>query len=456
MADYDVIVLGGGPGGSTVAQRLGQAGRRVLVAEPGRLGGTSVNLGPVPAQSLLHAAQTIRDLRAAPAEGITVTGLNLDWAALQAKKDAAVQTLVGGLAALLKRLKVEVVPAAGRFLAPGVVEVGGRRLTADHVVIATGSVPNLPPLRGVAHNPCVVDAAALLASARVPDRLTILGGDAIGLECASLFSALGSSVTLLETLGEIAPFMDADIAQKLRPAMRPVRFRLGCRLERLDGGTVYYTTAAGGAEAITSDVVLLSLGRRPRFEGWGAETSGLHITPRGVTVDDRLRTSLPGVWAVGDVTGRGLGANTAIRSGEIAAALILDPDQAAKGQVMRWEAVPYTMFGFPEAAGVGLTERDAEAQGLEVVTATAPLVLSERCVAESGLAATGAVKVVAERATGQLRGLHLFGPHATEIIWGAAGLLELELTVADVRQIVFPHPTVAEGIREACWAIREQ
>ncbi|MDR1264059.1 MAG: NAD(P)/FAD-dependent oxidoreductase [Propionibacteriaceae bacterium] len=455
MVDHDVIVLGGGPGGHSAAQRLGQAGLDVLLAEPDGLGGASWNTGCVPTVSLWHGAKAYRLAGQARDQGINGHQPSFDWSTLQARKDQAVRTLASGVAATLKRFAVEVVPEAGQLVAPGVVEVGGRRRTARHVIVAPGAVPVRPPLDGVADNPHIVDPAALLRAPRPPARLAVIGGGLIGLELAGLFAALEVEVTVLETLAEVAPFMDQSLAKQLRQAMRPVRFKLNSRLRQIDQGTIHYTTADGRPESLTADLILLDLGRQPRFEGWGAERSGLDITPGGVVVDDGLRTNLPGVWAVGDVTGRSLFAHSAKRMGEVAAALITDPGLARRGELMRWDAIPYILHGLPEAAGVGWTEQDCRREGREVVTATAPLVLSSRFVIEQGLSAGGAVKVVAERDSRIIRGVHLFGPQAGELVWGLVALLELEATTTDVGQLVFPQPTLSEGIREACRAIRD-
>ncbi|MDR0415779.1 MAG: dihydrolipoyl dehydrogenase [Propionibacteriaceae bacterium] len=453
MADFDVIILGGGPGGYIAAERLAQAGKRVLLAEPAALGGVCLNVGCVPTKSLLHSAKLYRHALEADRFGVTATGVAYDWAAVQAWKDRTVQTLVGGVGAMLRRLKVDVRAQPGRFVRPGVVAVGDEEHTAKDVVIAVGSLPALPPLPGAVGNALVVDSTGLLAVPEVPKRLAVIGGGVVGVEFASLFAALGSKVTVIEMLDEIVPFMDGDLAAKLRASMRSVAFKLNCRVDRIDGATVHYTTPAGAAEQAEADLVLMAVGRQPRFEGWGAETSELDITPRGVTVDDTMRTNLPGVWAVGDITGRSLLAHAAYRMGEIAAALIIDPSSRQRGQVMRWDFVPWAVYSDPEAAGVGLTEKECAKRGLDVVAATVPLTLSGRFVAEQGLSQAGAVKVIAERGSRVVKGVHMFGPYAPEAIWGAAAALEMELTADDLRQVVFPHPTVSEGIREAVWAI---
>ncbi|MDR0416346.1 MAG: dihydrolipoyl dehydrogenase [Propionibacteriaceae bacterium] len=455
MADYDVIIIGGGPGGYIAAERLGHAGKRVLLAEPNALGGTCLNIGCIPTKSLLHSAKLYRHALEAAPFGVKAEAVTFDWPAIQGWKAKTIQTLVSGVGAMLRRLKVEVVAKPGRFVRPGVVAVGDETHTAKDVIIATGSVPALPPIPGAVGNPQVVDSTGLLAVEQPPQRLAIIGGGVIGVEFASLFAALGSQVTVIEMLDEVIPFMDADLAAKLRGSMKKVAFKLNSRVERIEGGTVHYVSPSGTAEQAEADVVLMAVGRQPCFEGWGAETSELDITPRGVTVDDTMRTNLPGVWAVGDITGRSLLAHAAYRMGEIAAALIIDPTSRQRGQVMRWDNIPWAVYADPEAAGVGLTEKECARRGLDVTTATVPLTLSGRFVAENGLSQAGAVKVIAERGSRVIKGIHMFGPYAPETIWGAAGVLEMELTVDDLRQVVFPHPTVSEGIREAVWAVKD-
>jgi dihydrolipoamide dehydrogenase len=455
MADYDVIIIGGGPGGYIAAERLGHAGRRVLLAEAHALGGTCLNVGCIPTKSLLNSAKLYRHAQEGAQFGVRAEGVAYDWPTMQSWKAKTVQTLVGGVGSMLRRLKVEVVNRPARFVSPGVVEVDGVRHTAHDIIIATGSVPALPPIPGAVGNPQVVDSTGLLAIDQVPARLAIIGGGVIGVEFASLFASLGTQVTIVEMLDEIVPFMDSDLAAKLRESMKSITFKLSSRVERIEGGTVVFTTPTGAQERAEADVVLMAVGRQPCFEGWGAETSDLDITPRGVTVDDTMRTSLPGVWAVGDITGRSLLAHAAYRMGEIAAALIIDPTSQRRGQVMRWDNIPWAVYSAPEAAGVGLTEKECAKRGLDIVTATVPLVMSGRFVAEHGLSPAGAVKVIAERGSRVIKGIHMFGPYAPETIWGAAGVLEMELTVEDLRQVVFPHPTVSEGIREAVWAVKD-
>ena len=457
MTDYGAIVIGGGPGGYIAAERLGHAGAQVLLAERDALGGTCLNVGCIPTKSLLNSAKLYRQALDAHRFGVTAAGVGFDWAAVQAWKTDVVDTLVRGVGSAQLRAGVEVVGATATLVRPGVVEIAGETRTARHVIVATGSAPVMPPIPGVAGNPRVVDSTGLLAVDDVPDRLAVIGGGVIGIEFASLFAAFGAHVEVIEALPEILPPVDSGLAAKARRAFAGVTFHLGCRVTAVQDSTVVYTDPDGTERRVEADLVLMAVGRRPLVDGWGAAESGLDVGPGGVVVDDTMRTNLPNVWAVGDVTGRSLLAHAAYRMGEIAAAHIIDPAAAVRaGQRLREHTIPWAVYSLPELAGVGLTETEARRRGHDPVVATVPLAVSGRFVAEHGVQEPGAVTLVADASSRAVLGIQLLGPYAPETIWGAATVLETELTVDDLRQVVFPHPTVSEGIREAAWAIADR
>ena len=308
---FDVIVLGAGPGGYLAAERLGHAGKRVALVEEQYLGGTCLNVGCIPTKTLLNGAKNYLHAKEAGQFGVDAQGVSVNWAQMQAWKDQVVKGLVAGVAATERKAGVTVINGRGRLDAPGrvTVEGTGTAYTSDHVIIATGSVPAMPPLPGTQDNPALVDSTGILSLPEVPARLAVIGGGVIGVEFASLYSTLGSKVTVIEMAPEILPFMDDDLAARARAAMKDVAFELGCRVESLDGGTVHYSKD-GQSKSVEADVVLMAVGRRPATAGWGAEEAGLEID-RGVVVDDTMRTNLPNVWAIGDVTGRSLLAHAA-------------------------------------------------------------------------------------------------------------------------------------------------
>lgn len=454
MTHFDVIVLGGGPGGYIAAERLGHAKKKVALVEADSLGGTCLNVGCIPTKALLNAAKTYEHALHGAQLGVDAGEVSVDWTRMQQWKAKTVSALVGGVGAAEKKAGVTVIKGYGTFDGPGRVTVDGATHTADHVILATGSVPVMPPIPGAADNPRVIDSTGMLSVEEIPARLAVIGGGVIGLEFASLFAMLGSQVTVIEMLPEIAPFMDAGIAAQLRQSLDGVAFNLNCKVTAIDDGTVRFTAEDGEQLSVDADVVLMAVGRRPAVQGWGAETSGLEFSGKGVVVDDRMRTNLPNVWAVGDVTGRSLLAHAAYRMGEIAVTNILDPEAHRKGEVMRWNAIPWAVYTNPEAAGIGHSEASARAAGINAASVTVPGYMSGRFVAENGLQAPGAAKLVYDADTLQVVGLTVLGSYASEMIWGASAVLETELSIHDLRQIVFPHPTVSELIREAAWAAK--
>ncbi|MCL1993230.1 MAG: dihydrolipoyl dehydrogenase [Spirochaetes bacterium] len=457
---YDTIIIGGGPAGYLAAERLGHRGKKVLLTEENRLGGTCLNIGCIPTKTLLNSAKLYVHAKEAEKFGVKAENLSYDWGAIQGWKNEVVSKLCAGVEGQMKRYGVEVIkgrgeitsrPAGGRPATVRSVSQEGK--TAEHegasVLVCTGSSPVMLPIPGAAESPLIVNSTGLLDLPYVPASLAVIGGGVIGLEFAGLFSAFGAQVTVIEAQDEIVPFMDREHAPILRRAMKDVRFALGCRVEKIEGGAVFYSGKDGKAETLEAEVILMAAGRRPVLEGWGAEAAGIGTDRQGVAVDERMRTNIPGIWAAGDVTGRSLLAHSAYRMAEVAVADILGEGNAR----MRYDAVPWALYGLTEAAGAGLTEQQAAAAGIEIAKASLPMKVSGRFAAENGFAGLGAVKVVAGAKDGRILGVHAVGAYASEFIWGAAALIEQEMRVKDVKELIFPHPTVSELIREAVWAI---
>lgn len=462
---YDVVIIGGGPGGYLAAERLGHEKKKVLLIEERYLGGTCLNVGCIPTKTLLNSAKQYVHAKEAGKYGINVQGVTFDWAIMQNWKNEVVEKLCAGIGAMMKQYGVDIASGRGEILSapkggmPGKVLVkkadGG---TEEHeyknLFVSTGSAPAIPPIPGTKENPLVVDSTGLLSAKTIPAHLCVIGGGVIGVEFAGLFSSLGSQVTVIEMMDEIVPFMDKEQAPLLRRAMKAVDFKLGCKVEKIDGATVYYTTKDGKNESVQSDLVLMAVGRRPVLDTWGAEAAGIDTSGKGVNVDDRMRTNIPFIWAAGDVTGKSLLAHSAYRMAEVAVADILSTtDGTHNSNRMRYNAVPWAVYGITEAAGVGMTEQEAAAKGITILKASLPMRRSGRFAAENTFAGQGAVKVIAGAESRVILGIHAVGAYASEFIWGGAALIEQELRIEDVKQLIFPHPTVCELIRDAVWEL---
>ena len=479
---YDTIIIGGGPAGYLAAERLGQNKKKVLLIEEKKIGGTCLNCGCIPTKTLLNSAKLYVHAKEAEKYGVKAEGLSFDWAAIQNWKAEVVAKLCSGIESQMKRFGVDVLNARGEILNPpsggkpakvSSISPNGEKSakvssispdgeSAVHegktILVSTGSVPLLPPIPGAAGNPLVVDSTGLLDIKTIPKRLTVIGGGVIGVEFAGLFSALESEVTVIEMMDEIIPFMDREQAPMLRRAMKGVDFKLGCKVDKIEGANVHYTNKNGKAEIKEAGLVLMAVGRRPLINGFGAKEAGIDFSPKGIIVDDIMRTNIPGIWAAGDVTGKSLLAHSAYRMAEVAVSDIVSVlgsgNEGARNR-MRYNAIPWAVYGITEAAGVGITEQEAEAKGISILKAVLPMRVSGRFVAENTLQGQGAVKVIADAENRRILGLHAVGAYASEFIWGGAALIEQEFRTEDVKQLIFPHPTVSELIREAVWAIGE-
>jgi dihydrolipoamide dehydrogenase len=446
MNDFDLIIVGGGPGGYNAAERASKHGLKVLLAEKGNLGGVCLNHGCIPTKTLLAAAKHFHIARNSADFGVLAGDVRLDWSKALKRKERTVQILNSGIAGKLQKLEVEVIQGEARFIDRSTIELDGKTLTAPKFLIATGSEPVIPPIPGV-DSPAVLTSRDILNLDHVPESLVVIGGGVIGLEFASLFSTIGSEVTVIEMLPEILPSMDRDVATSLRGRLdSEISFKLGCRVDRIAGRTVHYTDG-DGEKSVDGECILMSVGRRPVLKNTGLEDIGLNMDSGAIVVDEKMRTNLPGIWAAGDCTGKSLLAHSAYRMGEVAVSDMVDRDDR-----MRYDAIPSVVYSLPEAASVGMTSEEVNASGRNVIVQKLPMQYSGRYLAEYGQE-PGFCKVIIDAETRVLLGVHLIGGYCSEIIWGAAALVEAEFRVEDVRELVFPHPTVSEIIRETIWHI---
>jgi len=446
---FNLVIIGTGPGGYVAAIRAAQLGLKTAVVEKDELGGTCLNWGCIPTKSWIMTAHLFEQIRRAKEYGIEVSEPRLNWTALVERKNRVVKQITGGVKVLLNGRGVEIVKGAGRLTAANrvAVDAGGAttELSADHVMIATGAEATLPPgfkLDGER----VITSLEALALTKQPKRIAVLGGGVVGCEFACFFASVGSEVTLIEMLPRLVPAEDDEIAQALEREMKKqkIAIHLGTKLEGLkDGPDGSLILALPGGASVTVDTVLVATGRRPYTAGLGLETLGVARGDRGrITVNDRLQTSVRNLYAIGDVTDIKQLAHFASAQGKAAAEAI-----AGHPAQTRWRAVPAATFTNPEIASVGLTEREARAQGHEVKIGRFPFRAHGRNIADGET--TGFVKILADAGTDQLLGAHIFGVRASELIHECSLAIAADLNAHDLAQAIHAHPTLTEAIGEA-------
>lgn len=452
----EIAILGSGPGGYVAALRAAQLGAQVTIVEESDLGGVCLNVGCIPTKALLRSAEVFRTMQHAKDYGLRLVGtVEPDWPAILKRKKRVVKRLVGGVGVLLRKAEVQVIQGRGRFVAPNTLEVttpdGLQRLEAQHIVVATGSRPVQLPLPGM-DLPGVIDSTAALALEGLPERLLIIGGGVIGVEFADIFGAFGVQVTIVEMLDRLIPLMDAELSQALERVFgrRRMKMHLSSRVTRLDAleNGLQATVATGEGElTLHADRVLIAVGRRPNIEDLGLEAAGVRVEKIGIPVNDRMQTNVPGIYAIGDVAGGLQLAHVASQGGEVAVenalghSATLDP-----------KTVPSSVYTDPEIASVGLTEEQARQAGHEVQVGRFPLIANGKALTYGE--SNGFVKVISEAHFGEVLGMHIVAPHASDLIHEGGLALALEATLDELAMTVHGHPTLGEAVREAALAAR--
>ena len=459
MKSYDLIVIGAGPGGYIAAAEAGKHGKSVLLIEESKLGGVCLNAGCIPTKTLLNTSKHYLHVRKGDVKGLAPHQPDLDWEAALAWKDKVVATYQKGIESLLKASKVEVLNARAVFLDRSTVEAGGETYKAEAILIATGSRPALPPIPGLADSPAVVTSTQLLEMKRIPKSLAVIGGGVIGLEFGAMYSQLGARVDVVEMLGEIVPFMEPELRKGLMRALQPMEFHLDSKVEAIERiseteSTVVFSKigseAGGEKQRIVADTILVATGRRANIENLGLEAAGVKTARGCILVNERMETSAPRIYAIGDVVGTSLFAHSASRMAEVAVKVLCGDRTAA----MRYNAIPWAVYTWPEAAGCGLSEAAAISAGHQVHSAQASLKLSARFYAENENQ-PGMIKVVADKDSGVLLGVQMLGANCSEMIWGASMAVQLGLTAEQAAETIFPHPTTGEVLRDVLIKLTE-
>ena len=458
MADiFDLIVIGGGPGGYLAAERAAHAGLKTLLFEKRSLGGVCLNEGCIPSKALLNSAKHYEHALHADVFGVTCADVKLDQKAVIARKAKVVKTLVSGVKAKMRAHGVTVVMESaqitGKTNAGFTLTAAGNSYIAKKLIIAAGSSAVVPPIPGVKENldSFVMTNREILDLEVIPEKLTVIGGGVIGLEMAAYYATAGSRVTVVEMLDHIAGPTDRQISGMLQKQMerKGVTFLLSHKCLSVEPGTVWVEDPKGQKLAVAADKVLLSIGRRANTEGLGLETIGVEFDRRGILTNNVMATNVADVYAVGDITGRYMLAHTAYREAEVAVNHIL-----GKKDTMRYIANPAVIYTQPEIASVGKTEEELDQEGISYEVKSLPMVYSGRFVAENE-GVNGLCKIIVHKKNRTVLGVHMIGAYSGEIIVAAAEMIETQMPVKYLKQLIFPHPTVSEILREVLWEFED-
>jgi dihydrolipoamide dehydrogenase len=453
---YDVAVIGSGPGGYVAAIKGSQLGLKVaLIEKYAKLGGACLHWGCIPTKALLLNADLYEKALNGKEYGILYKDINLDFRLVQARKEKLVKKLSMGVDFLLKKNKITVVKGKGSLAAPGMVHVDaetGTEIAARNIILASGSEAKSLP--GLEIDGCgILSNKEILELNGVPKSLLIIGAGAVGIEFASIFSRFGSQVTVVEMLPRALPLEDPEISREIQRILtkRRIKFLTSARLENIqvqDTGVVARVVdETGEPKILSAEKALIAVGRRPVSEEMGLEKAGIATTRGYVTIDGNMQTNVPGIFAIGDVVPTQALAHVASHEG------ILAMEYIARGHAnpINYDLIPSCTFCQPEVASVGLTESRAGERGIEVITSKFPFAAVSKAAI---LGETeGFVKLVSDKKHKQILGVHMIGPHVTELIAEGASLIGLEATAADVSHLIHSHPTVSEGIMEAAHAL---
>jgi dihydrolipoamide dehydrogenase len=455
MDSFDVIVIGGGPGGYVCAIRAAQLGFKVACVEKrATLGGVCLNIGCIPSKALLQSSENFHAAQAdLAAHGVVVDGVKLDLARMQARKAEVVSANVKGVEFLFKKNKVTWLKGAAKLAGPGQVDVDGTTYGAKHIVIATGSESVALP--GVAvDEKRIVSSTGALELNEVPKHLVVIGGGYIGLELGSVWHRLGAEVTVVEFLDRLVPGMDGEVGKAFERvlAKQGLKFRLGTKVTGVEasenGVTLTVEKAAGGTtETVQADVVLVAIGRRPFTAGLGLEEAGVTIDARGfVPTDSHYATNVPGIYAIGDVTRGPLLAHKAEEEG-----VALAETLAGQAGHVNYGVIPGVVYTWPEVASIGATEEQLKADGVAYAVGKFPFTANGRARAIGYT--DGFVKILADKATDRILGAHIIGPDAGGLIAELATAMEFGASSEDVARISHAHPSLSEAVKEAALAV---
>lgn len=444
--DYDIIVIGAGPGGYETAIKAAQCGKKTCIIEKEHFGGTCLNIGCIPTKVLIHTADMLNEIKKAneyAIGGIEPAKAAVDMARLQKRKEGVVKTLTTGVQALLRANKVAIENGVASFKDSHTITVGNKDITAENIIIATGSKVFMPPFIEVKNSKNVITSDDALSLARVPKSMCIIGGGVIGVEFAYFFNSIGAKVTVLELMDHILPMVDSEISNIAKKKMEKdgIEFKLGAKVKRVENGKVYYEFS-GKEECADAESVLMAVGRVPNTDGLKAEEIGIEFNKKAIVADEKCRTNIANIYAIGDVNGKVMLAHTASHEGMVAVA-----DICGHSESVDYEKIPSCIYVSPEISAIGLTEEAAKKAGKDIKIGRFPMAANGKsmiCGATEGM-----VKAVIDAKTGEILGVHIYADRATEMIGEISVAITSELTAEEIIETIHPHPTVNEAVGEA-------
>lgn len=451
---YKVIVIGGGPGGYVAAIRAAQLGASVALIEKGNVGGTCLNRGCIPTKTLAAGVSVLRSVRRAAEFGIEVGDVSVDFGRLMERKKLVVDRLIQGVEFLLNKNKIDLFKGLARLSGCNAVVVEGdeaiKVLEAENIILATGTEPALIDSFGY-DGTRVITSDEVLNLKDIPQRMLIIGGGVIGCEFACIFAALGSKVTVVEVMPTILPLLDKEVSRKMEGLLKRqgININTKVRVQKVKKNDHSATVLLENGEELEVDKVLISIGRIMNIKGIGLEEAGVALGERGqVIVNDRMETSVAGIYAIGDITGKVQLAHVASAQGLVAATNIMNHER----RDLDYRVVPSCIFTHPEVASVGLTSQEAADKGIKVISVKVPFIASGKAQAMGET--EGFVKILADAENDNILGVHIIGPHATDLIAEAALAMQARITVKQLADTIHAHPTLAESLMEAAEAVQ--
>lgn len=447
--DYDVVVLGGGPGGYVAAIKAAQCGKKTAVIEKGSFGGTCLNVGCIPTKALVKTVNVFEEIKRSSEfaiEGIDMSAVRVSMTQLQKRKQKIVKQLVGGVNGLLKGNKVDIIKGTAAFVDAHTVKTEDKTVSSEFFIIATGSEAFMPGFIEYEGNTKIITSTGALDLNEIPESMNIIGGGVIGIEFAYIYAHLGCKVTVLELMENILPMVDTDVSALARKALEKagVVFITGAKVKKVKDLSVIYEKNQK-EQSVTAALTLMAVGRGPYTKGLNAEGIGIEFDRKAVKTGPDMRTNIPNIFAIGDVNGTSMLAHTASHEGLVAVANIMGTPQ-----VMRYDAVPACIYMEPEIASIGLTEQQAREKYGDVRVGSFPMAANGKSLIEGEKA--GMMKVILDNELGEILGVHLFAVHATDMISEISVAMNLEATADEVIHAIHPHPTVSEAVAEAFMA----